>query len=110
MSKGFAASPAQRLKCRDADCIVCGQPGCDPAHVIDRALGGGDHQNDVVPLCRGCHRAYDTGALDLLPHLNGHRTEQAHAVRLVGLEAAYRRITNSRHPGGTQDEAFDRHS
>jgi 5-methylcytosine-specific restriction endonuclease McrA len=102
MTKGFAASPAQRLKCRDADCIVCGSPPpSDPAHCIPRSLGGKDHQHDVVPLCRRCHNAYDTGALDLLPFLEpGYRREQERAVELVGLAAAYRRLTNTRDPGG----------
>ena len=98
---GFSASPAQRLKCRDAACIVCGAPPpSDPAHVIPRSLGGKDHHNDVVPLCRRDHDRYDQGALDLLPFLEpSYRREQERAVELIGLAAAYRRITNTRNPG-----------
>lgn len=95
---GFSASPAQRLKCRDAACIVCdAPPPSDPAHVIPRSLGGKDHQHDVVPLCRRCHNLYDQHALDLLPFLEPrYRREQERAVELVGIAAAFRRITNSR--------------
>lgn len=98
---GFSASPAQRLKVRDAACIVCASPApSDPAHVIPRSLGGKDHHNDVVPLCRRCHGLYDTGELDLLPFLEPwYRREQERAVELVGIAAAYRRITNTRTPG-----------
>ena len=46
-----------------------------------RALGGCDHPDCVVPLCWMRHRAYDTGRLELLPHLEPRwRTEIAHAV------------------------------
>jgi hypothetical protein len=66
------ASPEQRGKVRAA--LVC--VGCatavakfDPAHLVDRSLGGCDHADCVVPLCRTCHRAYDEHGLDLLPAL-----------------------------------------
>ena len=39
---------------------------------------------------------YDARRLDVLPHLS--LAEQAHAVSLVGLVAAYRRLTSSRSP------------
>ena len=43
-----------------------GAPG-RPAHLIPRSLGGCGDALRVAPLCRGCHRAYDSGELDLLP-------------------------------------------
>ena len=76
------------------------------AHIIprrfDAVMNGGtpsntavvDHRG-VVPLCvterGGCHRAYDAGTLDLLPHLTFF--EQAFAVERVGLVTALRYIS-----------------
>lgn len=91
------ASVAQRQKVRDRACLACANQPCQPAHVIDRSLGGCDHPDCVVPLCAPCHRAYDEGALDLLPLLEPHyREEQMHAVEHLGLERARLRITNDR--------------
>jgi hypothetical protein len=60
-------------------------------HVIPRSPGGCEDPTCVVPLCRSCHRAYDTGWLDLLPHLEpSWRTQLAHAVGHVGLIGALR--------------------
>ena len=54
----------------------------------------------VVPLCRRpCHRAYDSGELDLLPHLEPEwRAQLAHAVGHVGLIGALRRISGATMP------------
>lgn len=90
-------------------CRVCGASEHDPsgpveaAHVIGRIHDRPREEresmlyvepDDVVPLCRTCHRAYDLGGLDLLPYLS--RDEQARAVLLVGMMAAFRRITKVR--------------
>lgn len=97
---GFAASKAQRAKCRFAMCCACGKPNCQPAHLIDRSLGGCDHPDCVIPLCggpQGCHRRYDEGTLDLSPYLEpGYRQELAHGLLHVGLHRLVRRVTNSR--------------
>ena len=91
------ASPEQREKVAGAKCIVCGVSGCDPAHLIDRSIGGDDDPRAVVALCRRCHRAYDEDGLSLLEYLEpDHRAELAYAVELVGMMAALRRITNKR--------------
>lgn len=91
------ASIAQRRKVAGQSCVVCGDSPCHPAHVIDRALGGDDDPRAVVALCPPHHRAYDTGRLSLLEHLEPrHREELAYAVSLVGLLAALRRLTNQR--------------
>jgi hypothetical protein len=93
------ATPTQRAKVRDRACIVCDAHPCDPAHLIDRSLApsAGDDSRAVVPLCRRCHREYDDGQLDLLPHLEPRwREEIAFAVEAVGLLSALRRITGQR--------------
>jgi hypothetical protein len=93
-SSSFAASCAQRDKVAGERCIVCGATTrIDPAHVIPRSLGGCDHPDCVVALCRLHHRAYDRGSLDLVPYLEPRfRREAAHAVMHVGLAGALRRI------------------
>jgi hypothetical protein len=94
----FAASEAQRAKMRGAACVVCQQTkGITPAHLAPRTLGGCDHPDCVVPLCWMHHRAYDTGRLELLPHLEPRwRPEIAHAVVHLGLIGAYYRLGRRR--------------
>lgn len=86
------ASAPQRAKAREG-CRVHGEAcgGHDPAHVIDRSLGGCNDPACVVPLCRFMHELYDRGDFDLLPHLS--LQEQAHAVGHVGIIRALTRIT-----------------
>ena len=89
------ATDSQRLAVAGRPCIVCGAThAVDPAHLIPRSLGGCGDPLCVVPACRRCHRAYDEGRLDLLPHLEPTwRAQLAHAVRHVGLIGALRRIS-----------------
>lgn len=95
--RGFAASTPQRNKVKGQPCIVCLREPVDPAHVIDRALGGCNDPLCVVPLCRRCHDLYDNGKLDLLPMLEPRfRDEQAHAVGHLGIARAFMRVTNDR--------------
>jgi hypothetical protein len=95
-SPSLRASDAQRDKVAGQACIACGiTTTVDPAHVIPRSLGGCDHPDCVVALCRLHHRAYDRGRLDLVPYLEPRfRREAAHAVAHVGLAGALRRISN----------------
>ena len=80
------ASAAQRAKVTGRACLVCGRRPVDPAHLVPRSLGGCDEPDCTVPLDRRCHRAYDGGELDLLPHLEPRcRAELAHAVLHIGL-------------------------
>lgn len=72
------ASPVQREKIRDEQCIVCGEPATDPMHLAPRSHGGCEHQHCVLPGCRSCHRAFDDGDLDLTPFVHGRRIELAH--------------------------------
>jgi hypothetical protein len=51
----------------------------------------------VPPLCWLHHRVYDTGRLELLPHLEPQwRAEVAHAVSHLGLIGAVRRLAPRR--------------
>jgi hypothetical protein len=92
------ASPAQRAKVSGRRCLVCGNDArIDPAHLVPRSLGGCDDALCVIALCRSCHRRYDSGALDLVAHLEpSHRAEAAHAVWHLGLAGALRRISGRR--------------
>jgi hypothetical protein len=93
----------KKVDAEDGLCRNCGGPDAQAAHIIPRSvipklghsgLDGEDPRN-CVPLCnsRGCHTKYDNHTLDILPLLT--REEQAYAVELVGLEAAYRFVTGS---------------
>ena len=86
-------------KVRDEGCCrICGDTtSLDPAHVIHRSQGGGMSADSIVPLCRADHDAYDSGELDLLPHLT--EAEELEAVRVVGLGRAYRMVTNEDRTG-----------
>ena len=92
------ASAAQRDAVRGQGCIVCGRhTAVDPAHLVPRSLGGCEHRLCVVALCRAHHRAYDRGALDLVPHLEPRlRAQAAHAVAHLGLAGALRRLSGGR--------------
>ena len=100
----MAASEAQRAAVAGRPCIVCGaEHRVDAAHLIPRSLGCGNPLC-VVPLCRSCHRAYDSGELDLVPYLEpAWRAQLAHAVGHVGLIRALRRITGERDCGSQPD-------
>jgi len=98
----MAVTERQRAAVARRKCIVCDSDRrVDPAHLIPRSLGGCGDPLCVVPLCRRCHRAYDRGELDLLPHLEpAWRAQLAHAVGHVGLIGALRRIGSRRQARG----------
>ena len=48
-------------------CVVSGR--WIRPHLVPRSLGGCDHPDCAVPLCRVHHRLYDRGQLDLLSYL-----------------------------------------
>jgi hypothetical protein len=87
------ASAEQRAKVRGVACRNCGAHGVHPAHVVDRSIGGCDDPLCVLPLCPGCHRAYDEYRLDILPLLDW--VEQGHAAGHIGLVGAIERTTNA---------------
>jgi 5-methylcytosine-specific restriction endonuclease McrA len=91
------ASQEQRAKILTEACLVCVRRSADPAHLVPRSLGGCDEPACVVPLCRRCHRAFDRGQLDLLPHLEPRfRAELAHGLLHLGLLGLLRRVTSAR--------------
>lgn len=83
-------------------CRSCGAMwSLETAHIIgrsrDRRVGGIAvvDEDSVIPLCRGCHEAYDQADLDILPVLTV--AEQARAVQDAGgMITALRRVTNER--------------
>ncbi len=91
------ASRAQRAKIKGKPCVVCGAPATTPMHLWPRGKGGCDDQLCVLPACWACHCAYDTGKLDLLPHIvEHHRAEIAHAHLHAPPIAVLERLTASR--------------
>lgn len=95
--KRKAVSPAsaeQRERVRDRCCVNCGMPGCDPAHLCPRSLGGCDDALCVIPLCRNCHRAFDHGAVDLEPviALRQFSEERAHMASHLSLRQCMKRL------------------
>jgi hypothetical protein len=68
----------------------------EAAHIVPRSrvTTGGEHPDNIVPLCTRCHRSQHVGGLELLPFLT--TPEQAYAAGLVGIAEAYRRTTNER--------------
>lgn len=85
----------------EARCRVCGREPVDAAHIVPRSLApnGGEQQDNIVPLCRPCHRLYDEGFLSLEEYLTA--AEAACAVLLAGsLRAALRVVS-----GGREDAA-----
>jgi hypothetical protein len=96
----MTATDSQRAAVAGRPCIVCGAVhGVDAAHLIPKSLGGCGDARCVTALCRMCHRAYDAGRLDLLPHLEpAWRAQLAHAVGHVGLFGALRRISGATAP------------
>lgn len=95
------ASPEQREKCRGRVCVNCADPGpCDPAHLTPRSLGGCDHPDCVLPLCRGCHSLLDLNdpAIDLTPvlALPEFAAERSHMAGHMSFHACIRRLGGDR--------------
>jgi hypothetical protein len=106
------ASPGQRAKTHGKPCVVCGAPATTPMHLWPRGQGGCDDPLCVLPACWRCHRNYDTGELELLPHIvKQFRAEIAHAqlhtdpvsllARLAASEVVLRSLIRPRIAAGT---------
>ena len=37
------------------ECVVCGSRPCDAHHLTTKGAGGGDTENNLIPLCRWHH-------------------------------------------------------
>jgi len=42
-------------------CVFCHRPGNPEAHFIPRSLGGLGIEQNILTLCRECHRRFDQG-------------------------------------------------
>lgn len=42
-------------------CVHCGNRQVEAAHLISRKQGGDDVLANLIPLCHGCHEAFDKG-------------------------------------------------
>jgi len=63
-TKATAISPEVKIKVRERDngrCIICHRPGLPEAHYIRRSQGGRGIEQNIVTLCRDCHREFDEG-------------------------------------------------
>lgn len=63
----------------------------DPHHIVLKSKGGDDVEDNVVPLCRPCHREYhDGGELEL------NAREIAYVVDRLGTSAAFEYLKTRR--------------
>jgi hypothetical protein len=84
-SRRTKASAAQRRKVAGLGCLVCGRAPVDPAHLVPQRLGGCDHRDCVIALCRVHHRLFDEARLRLDVYVGAEQAaEMAHALRHVG--------------------------
>ena len=56
-------------------CIFCGQAGLPEAHYIRRSHGGLGIEQNIVTLCRICHRNYDSPSNKELSEMIGRSIE-----------------------------------
>jgi hypothetical protein len=83
-SRQWKASAPQRQKVAGQGCLVCGRRPVDPAHLVPQRLGGCDHRDCVVALCRAHHRLFDEARLRLDAYLGaGQAAEIGHALSHV---------------------------
>jgi cytochrome c553 len=85
---------------REGRCRACKSGrSADPHHVISRSRSASkqelDRPENIIPLCRDCHRKLHRAELDILPHLT--MPEQAYAVFICGgLIEALQALTHQR--------------
>jgi len=65
-------------------CVSCNKfPPSDPAHIKSVGAGGGDSWDNVIPLCRACHRLqHDKGWF----HISSLSPRLQHELRARGRE------------------------
>ena len=85
---------AHRKIRREGECRLCGaRDQLTAAHIVPRSLGGGMSEFDTVPMCLGCHRAFDAHEIDVMHAIT--YAEQAEAVRVMGIERVRKRLLPS---------------
>ena len=63
-AKALAISQKTKRIVYDRDeglCVICHRPGLPEAHYIPRSKGGLGIEQNVVTMCRDCHRRIDQG-------------------------------------------------
>lgn len=63
-TKATAITPSLKITVYQRDkgrCVICGAPGLPEAHYIRRSQGGLGIEQNIVTLCRDCHREFDEG-------------------------------------------------
>ena len=63
-TKATSISHEVKIKVYQRDmgrCIICGRPGLPEAHYLRRSQGGLGIEQNIVTLCRECHREFDEG-------------------------------------------------
>ena len=61
-TKALEISKAVKARVYERDggcCVLCGKPGIPEAHFISRGQSGLGIEQNVITLCRDCHRRYD---------------------------------------------------
>ena len=60
-SRGYRSSAWPRIRARflraHPDCARCGQPAQSVDHIVSKARGGTDDEENLQALCDRCHRA-----------------------------------------------------
>lgn len=64
----------RRIWNRDRWCVICGSCGYDVHHIVYRSHGGTNAENNLVLLCRACHRALHDDSPNLAMIKRGLRT------------------------------------
>ena len=63
-TKAVAITPQVRQEVEDRDggcCIFCGRRGRGEGHYVNRSQGGLGIPENIVTVCRDCHREMDNG-------------------------------------------------
>lgn len=71
-AKALAISQKTKRIVYDRDeglCVICHHPGLPEAHYIPRSKGGLGIEQNIVTMCRDCHRAMDQGDRDTVDSL-----------------------------------------
>lgn len=68
-AKALAISQKTKRIVYDRDegmCVVCGRPGLPEAHYVPRSKGGLGIEQNIVTMCRACHRDMDQGNREVM--------------------------------------------